>query len=648
MTRLRGEEGVALAISLAFLSFFGLVGGMLLGFAETASRSTIALREQTQRLYALGGAVDGAINAIRGNVLYGRDPSQSAIPCPTNTFTAGGVTVSVTCTGEPGSGGASSGGPAPDHAVLSVSTDAAEHGFEQVSTTGVTVNGSIFSHTDVLNSGTASVMTVQGDLEAIGNCTAPPPAQIVVTGTKRCANEPVQADPAHGLDPGWSPVTATVPGYRVAPACPGPNQLVTLVPGTYTDAAALNALTNGSCSGTVLHLPADASGVGAYYFDFRNAGSHEWTISDPTVNVVGGTKKGWIELPGARPVLPYPGACKVEGDAAPNDGIQVLFGGDSRVKVSGGKVELCPQPSATAQEIALYGVRSGSATPVSSTLTADVASSVAGFINPDNAKVIEGGASPQTSDATLSLAAPTATLGLAKATGLPQGAYITSAKLRIAHDEGTDASSVETLNATVTVHGVSQTVSIPTRTTYTEDLLDLTGLVGQVGPAAGVSIAISAVRAVTLLTPDPTVKIDGAVLEVTYEPIAFRAQSGCIVARPYVSGSVTTCAVLQGTGAAGIAIQGTVYAPLAPIDVEVINASTQIFNRGIVARLSRLGISPAAGFAGAPVGIVRADRVVSFSGTAGATTLVARATFEDGGGLTPGQTVTVDRWTIRR
>lgn len=648
MTRLRGEDGVALAISLAFLSFFGLVGGMLLGFAETASRSTVALRDQTQRLYALGGAVDGAINAIRGNVLYGRDPSQTAIPCPTNTFTAGGVTVAVACTGEPGSGGSSSGGPAPDHAVLSLSTDAAEHGFEQVSTTGVTVNGSIFSHTDVLNSGTASVMTVQGDLEAIGNCTAPPPAQIVVTGAKRCANEAVQADPAHGLDPGWSPVTATVPGHQVAPACPGPNEVVTLTPGTYTDATALNALTDGSCNGTVLHLPSDASGVGAYYFDFRNAGSHEWTISDPTVNVVGGTKKGWIELPGARPVVPYPGACKVEGDAAPNHGIQLLFGGDSRMTVSGGKVELCPQPSAAAQEIALYGVSSGSATPVNTTLTADGALSPVGFSNPDNAKVIEGASSPQTADATLSLASPIAALSLMKLTGLPQGAYITSAKLRVAHDEGANASSVATYSATVSLHGVSQSVAIPTRTTYTEDLLDLPGLVGLVGSGSGVGISISAVRRLTLPVPDPTVKIDGAVLEITYEPVAFRAQSGCIVARPYVSGSATTCAVLQGTGAAGIAIQGTVYAPLAPIDVEVVNASTQIFNRGIVARLSRLGISPAAGFAGAPVGIVRADRVVSFSGTAGATTLVARATFEDGGGLTPGQTVTVDRWTIRR
>lgn len=648
MRRMRGEDGVALALALAFLAGFGVLTGALLGFAETGMRTTQAMRAQTQQIYALDGAVDGAINAIRNNILYGRDPAMSAIPCPSNTFSTGGVAVAVSCQGEAGSGWAPS-GQAPDHAILTMSTNPGERGIEQVSNVSLTVNGSVFSNSDVLNSGTASIMTVDGDLNAIGTCTATPPAQILATGDKRCAGETLQADPTHGVDPAYSPVTASVPAYRAVPACPGANSQVDLLPGTYVDAAALTALTDGSCSRALVHLAPDpGGGVGVYYFDFRDSGAHEWVISDPSVNIVGGTAKNWIPVPGLRSIVPYPGACKVDSDNGTKDGIQVLFGGDSRVRVDGGKIELCPQPSVTSQEISLYGVRSGASTPVTADVPTTSVLSNTGYTNPGNAHAIEGAASPAEAVASLSVLQPAVNLQLQEATpSIPQGSLITSARLRIAHREGPTASAILSITATVALGGGSDSASVTPNATYSEDSFPLPGLAGVlVGGATPLRTSYSVLLNPAALTA--TSNLDGVVLEVTYEPPAFRAQSGCITTQPYVSGSATTCAVLRGTGSAGIAVQGTVYAPLAPIDVEVTNVSAQIFNRGIISRVVRLGVAPLAGFAGAPVGIVRADRVVSFSGTSGGTILKARATFEDGGGLTPGASVTIDRWTMQR
>lgn len=648
MRRMRGEDGVALALALAFLAGFGVLTGALLGFAETGTRTTGSLRGQTQNLYALDGAVDGAINAIRGNALFGRDPAMSAIPCPTNTFSAGGVSVAVACQGEPGSGWGAS-GKAPDHAILTTSTHAGERGIEQVSPVSVTVNGSIFSNSDVLNSGTGSVMTVTGDLEAVSTCTATPPAQIVATGTKYCSNEAVQADPAHGVDPGYSPASAVVPAYRTVPGCPGANTEIDLLPGTYADAAALTALTDGSCSGSLVHLAPDpAGGVGVYYFDFRDAGEHEWVISDAFTNVVGGTAKGWIAVPspGPRPAVPYPGACKVDADVAPKDGIQIIFGGDSRMRLAGGKVELCPQPSTTSQEISIYGARSGSGSPITAEIPTTAVLSSSGYTGGANAHAIEGAGAPVEAVADLAVLSPSANLQLWDvAPSIPVGSLVTSARLRAAHREGPTKASVLTISTTVSLGSRAASASVTPNTAYTEESLPLAALEGLY---EGGLLRTNYTTLLNPLSAEATSRLDGLILEITYEAPAFRAQSGCLVAQPYVSGSPTTCAVIRATGTAGLAIQGTVYSPLAPIDVEVTNVSAQIFNRGIISRIARLGVAPVAGFAGGPIGVVRADRVVSFTGISGGTTLKARATFADGGGLTPGATVTIDRWTVRR
>ena len=55
-----------------------------------------------------------------------------------------------------------------------------------------------------------------------------------------------------------------------------------------------------------------------------------------------------------------PGACFHDGDgAAWTNGAQFVFGGDSRINLRLGKLELCDKPATTHQEIVLYGVKAG-------------------------------------------------------------------------------------------------------------------------------------------------------------------------------------------------------------------------------------------------------------------------------------------------
>ena len=52
-----------------------------------------------------------------------------------------------------------------------------------------------------------------------------------------------------------------------------------------------------------------------------------------------------------------PGSCRRDGDAGWTDGVQWIFGGDSRINLKTGALELCDKPSTTQQEIVLYGVK---------------------------------------------------------------------------------------------------------------------------------------------------------------------------------------------------------------------------------------------------------------------------------------------------
>jgi hypothetical protein len=92
--RLRDEDGQVLLLALAFLVFFGLIIGVILGFAEASVRATTNLREQRSIVYAADGAMDGAIQYARTHLEAG---AFGATPCITYTVTLNGKTATVTC-----------------------------------------------------------------------------------------------------------------------------------------------------------------------------------------------------------------------------------------------------------------------------------------------------------------------------------------------------------------------------------------------------------------------------------------------------------------------------------------------------------------------------------------------------------------------
>ncbi|MGH9042614.1 MAG: hypothetical protein ACRDZ3_20560 [Acidimicrobiia bacterium] len=66
--RIRSEEnGQVLVLALAFITFVGVVGVVLLNYATTNVKATVALRPVRSVEYAADGAIDGAINKLRHN-----------------------------------------------------------------------------------------------------------------------------------------------------------------------------------------------------------------------------------------------------------------------------------------------------------------------------------------------------------------------------------------------------------------------------------------------------------------------------------------------------------------------------------------------------------------------------------------------------
>ncbi|MFA5890349.1 MAG: hypothetical protein WDA27_05290 [Actinomycetota bacterium] len=661
--RAGSEEGMALVLALVFLSLFGIAIASLLGFAEASFRTTIAVREQRAAVYAAEGAVQGGINSIRGNLAQGQDPAGGGTCTSFSLPSTNGVSATTTCTGQSGSGTIPGPNPNnhPPNAILTLSTDSTENGIEQAAAaSSLAVSGPVFSHSNITASGLLSTIAVTGQVSAVGDCLG------TITSTVpplKCANKSGgAANPADAPDPDYAKATASVPTYQAVPSCPGPASIITFTPGMYDDVVALNALTNGACTGALLYFPAATSpaGVGVYYFNFRN-GSSVWTINDATVNVVGGTPKNWLPLL-PRPIVPIPGGCKLETDAAPNDGVQFIFGRSSRMDVQAGMVELCAQPATADQEIAVYGLKTGSGT---STAAASLAGShdpaaTSGFTNPTQGVTNDASSACSTSTcASASLTGSSAYETLREFTttpSLPAGSRITSATLRVGHEE-TVPLSVASLTATVTPGGGGSALSCTfsassSRTLGTCDLL-AKGMDNGPGVLSGMTVRYTA-QATSLLST--TAWLDGVDLAITYIPRAFEAQDGCIVV-PYTEAnqaSGTACAVLKSSGLLStLAVQGTVYAPLAPVDVAGLSLSAQVFGRGVVARVVRMAVAPAGGFTGFPVGTPSNspanDRVVLFvASVGGADRLRALVTFGDLGGVTPGATVTVNSWSVLR
>ncbi|MFG2518218.1 hypothetical protein [Streptomyces sp. NPDC048527] len=528
--RLRDDEqGATLILALAFVVVFSLVTVSVLSFAGTGLKAAGVYVDQGKRGYSADGATQLAIkNFSQGNPCadYTAPPingRQMIVHC--DPLNASPATTRAT---------------QPQDALRSLG-QAAKDGIN-VTTHGLRVQGSVFSNSNI-TTGAGASMVVSGDVSAVGDCSSAvsqtqlPPAQAPYVHD--CANDTpsAPADEVVGADPDYAPPATAVPVRKTVPACPDPGSwLVRLQPGYYDDARALSRLTGGDCPDVVVWLQ-----PGIYYFDFTFTGSAAvWTVDDPTVSVVGGRQAGWDPGAPARPTIPDPGGC----DRTRPEGVEVMMGGGSRFQVDRGHVELCAPVTPDAQQVAVYGVQPPKA---SHTLKPTAVVTNTGFANPGHAltsgerPTLPGCAQPTgtgscTADAVLD---PTkrqsASMQLAGFTPqVPPGSVITSAKLRVKHEDDGDLTAPGAVKVTTAVGGdTCHTDNLPRHTALAVDPpIDLLGACKLTDPARLTGLTVT--YAATLDTDGTTAteRLDGIWLEVayrtptTFKPTAVTASTG--------------------------------------------------------------------------------------------------------------------------
>ncbi|TMK45417.1 MAG: hypothetical protein E6G66_12920 [Actinobacteria bacterium] len=612
-----GQEGSALVLALIFLAILAVGMTALLVFADTSIRATVGLRSQEGNSYAADGAVNAAINAIRGDKTQG----VAGGPCTLPSVSANGVTPTVTCVGLPGSGASTSDSTSdtPGQAILTLSTSTSEDGFLQQSNNQLWVGGHVASNsTIVVNTGPAA-MHVTGTVAAAGNCPGPGTILSSVAGYPQCNKGAGAIKPDPGVGDSTYDPPAPVATVRTPPAsCSGGT--VTLLSGTYQSAAALTNLTSGAC--TVVFSP------GVYLFSFIDP-SPVWSLSNKNALVIGGTRS----------------ASGCDASVA-NGGVQFMFDGQSRLSMGAGTMSLCASPTTAHQRIALYGLKPS---PVTGTVLAASASSSGSpsFSNTANALALDG----SSASATLSSNSANLTLQNYASPAIPAGATIDRAILRVRHAESATGNMNLSLSATTGGNPVLGPTFVPVCTSPCADFSssDLSTALNTPTKIAALQIQYMATNT---RNGTRTANVDGIVLDVTYHTTPYAGESGCIV-----TPGAGACSLISTSGnQTNLFITGTVYAPLARFDIALPNQSQQIFGRGVIARSLYVTVPSSAGggatiyapvVAGTPV---NANRDVLFTAKlGGAVVLSARAQFDDTTNPSkPGVSVTVKAWSVRR
>jgi hypothetical protein len=638
--RAGGDTGSALAIALVFLLLFGVFVGDVLQFAATGQRTTLVVRDEAMRTYAGGGALDGAINQVRTTLTTG---TAAAGPSTCFTLPSGLLdnpsAVTVTCQPRAGSGADLGGGTAsqPDQAVLALSSVAAE---------GVLL-------------GAASTLPTRGSVLASRAVTVPAAAALTSTGAVRAGSaclvtgtsSPACATGSVPGDPGWAAPTAYPPLVGTVPACTG--SIVRLQPGTYQSAAALQ---------TALACPVVWLAPGTYNFDFRNAGTHELTVGAGTV-VVGGAPSGWT--PGTTPAasIPFPTAANPTASACDTsaDGVDVVFGGDSRLNVTGGKVQLCAlSTSSSAQHIVSRGLSAATSRPGTGTSTAAASSDVrpAGsraWSDADQGATVDGSPAyvkvPNTGSTPSRLR-----IGPVSTSLVPGDATSITVTATVA--ESVSGSGNTTLVGSPG-DGSANTAAVMLRDCPAANPCSAGGLVpGQTDSATFTGLTPSKVNGMSfeLVVTNPENSpvdawVDGLTVSVSYTaPL----RPTCVLAAPTgaCTAGLTATPVLKAAGAATVlALHGTVYAPLATLDLGLTSVPYEVVDRGVVVRHLLSTMTPAAGYSGPLISIPpigQQPRHVLLVATDGTGQVLARAdvTFADSTGTENGSIPRVNEWSV--
>ncbi|HVF74900.1 MAG TPA: hypothetical protein VM938_07610 [Acidimicrobiales bacterium] len=666
----RDEEGSSLILALIFLSVMSIVVASTLGLADVDFRHTVAVRDDRKLVYAADAALDAAINSYWST-------GTCATPERGVVQEVNDVTPAVSCET---SGGGTAVTPLNQPALaVSAQAVAPEVGINIVGGAVASVRGGVYSNTGINTTSGANLYAASPDrivtrLGCTGGGTVGPAACETVTGPY-----------VPGNDPGYPTAVASAPPFASVPSCPA-TEPVTFAPGTYTDRLALEAFM-ATCARRTYHFPA-AGGIGSpgvYYFDFTDDGA--WTIPQG-YTVVGGTFPSGVTGATVGAVETLPGG-RCDQDA---EGVQWLFGGGSRVVVKGA-LELCAphsDPTSSTPRVAVYGVRttdSPPAAPTPQTLAVNATTAAAGSpFTPSSGAYMPNDGSMAVATVPDKQMSAISVAGF-NVSSIPDTAVITSATITVRHVENESPPPTRgqpnlaklDLQATAMSGALTSTVqtsscgNAPNCTTTlnksTDPRDDVLTLPASFRTKAGLAAMNVAYKA-TSTGGAFSASLDGVSLAVTYTPVVaavprFRAESGCITKAPYDPptgdpslpiAATSPCALITTAGSnASLAVKGTIYAPAAALDIQLVGTSYQVFGRGLVVRSLRSNITSSVGACNAvpppdedrcypfqlPRGVVSAaERVLFTVKVAGVTRLRSLVRFN--GAAAP----TVQSWNV--
>jgi len=388
--RRKDDRGATLIIVLIIITFVGVVTGVVMSQVDTSVRASVGLRNETSNVYGGDAAAQVAINQLRAGTFPGSNCSTTTPLVIPNFYPsvngAPGASAAVRCTPDLSNAGSSGGGGAnssPGSAILTLGTGVGgERGIYVNSSNNqsVKVHGGIFSDSSIFLEGNKSDLentnTTNSYVFAMGTCTSSGTSRIISTPAATCnySSNPISSSDRRGKDPGtianhglsFDPPSGPLANGSVLPAtCASPAKVFEFQPGLYSSAAALNAFTAASgagCSGSVWHF-----NPGVYYFNFTDAGSHQWVVNNGYL--VGGAANTAISPFNVAKVgtaasngTPF---CKVPTVGGPidNQGVEFVFGGDSSFYVTKGtngtnpNVQVCASNSPSGPPIAFYGLK---------------------------------------------------------------------------------------------------------------------------------------------------------------------------------------------------------------------------------------------------------------------------------------------------
>ncbi|KRB72726.1 hypothetical protein ASE01_22005 [Nocardioides sp. Root190] len=624
----RSDRGAILLIAIIIVTVVSVVTGLVLTRGDGSLRATVALRDAARTSYAADAGAKVAINALRtgANAGTGTSPSyftnvdgtgcfgfNGTVANPTNPRstlvlnnlmpkaageTQQAMSARVECAPDDDTGAQGSAVPInnsnkPGYAIVTL-------GGPLRTADTLKVHGGVYSNSTI----NGAVALDAGDVRAVGAC-----AQTTVTapGTKQCNTGSPIADPNYGDELGGS-----VPPLRRPPtSCSG--NVATFEPGYYDNAAALSTASN-LCA-LAWFKP------GTYYFDFHNdscanvcptsifgSAGNTWRLNGR--KLIGGTWRGAGGNTNTPPPSNIDMNLEQDGVRVPTcvspitdvnaQGVQFVFGGTSRLYIDQNtEMELCGSYHADRPPIVIHGLKNGG-TPSAANIN-DLSASAnptaagdgtwTGLTAPNVTSVANGNASWAPGSASARSTTVTAN-GFVPSTAIPAGAVVTSATLRVRH-QNADATTNSAASATLRVgtttsaslslaDGTGKGYSVMTTSSVTFNSSTNPGVFNALqravydGTYTGATVAYTARSRANVSST-----LDAVLLDLTYYVPVLRGQTGTCVA------TGTSCPMVSmknGNNKILLYLQGTTYAPLGYFDILLGNFSAEVAKFGIVAR----------------------------------------------------------------